>query len=101
MRSAHISRRQAEATFDGLDMDEDVFAVQEDFEMRAEREEAARYVEEMERLLELERRQAHYRVPRFNDRIGAQRALRRSESTVLRALPVRLPVVDGFESEAA
>jgi hypothetical protein len=101
MRSAHISRRQVEAMYDGLDDDFDVFAVHEDEIMRAERAEVDRYVEEMERQLAHEQRESQYQVPRFNDRSRVQRALRRADRTVLRSLPTRLEVADLAEGVAA
>ncbi|HJQ48294.1 MAG TPA: hypothetical protein VJ870_18525 [Amycolatopsis sp.] len=101
MRSAHISRRQAEAHFDGLDDDYDAFAFQEHEGLRAERDEIERYVEDMERALAREEREALSRVPRFNDRSRVRRAHRRADRTTLRSLPVRLDVTDLLENEAA
>jgi hypothetical protein len=101
MRSAHISRRQAEALFDGLDDDYDAFAVQEHELLGAERIEIDAYVEDMERALAQEQREAQYRVPRFNDRMRVRRAHRRADRTVLRSLPVRLDVADVIEGKAA
>jgi hypothetical protein len=50
MRSAHITRRQAEALLDGLDTD-DVFAVQEEVVMSSDRAELERSAE-LDRMLE-------------------------------------------------
>lgn len=101
MRSARISRRQAEAMCDGLVDDYDVLAVQEDIAMLLERDEIDRYLDDVERSLEQEAREAHDRVPRFNDRPRAERAHRRADRAVLRALPSRVAVPAEFESEAA
>jgi hypothetical protein len=101
MRSAHISRRQVEAMYEGLDDDFDVFAVQEDEIMRTERAEVDRYVEETERLLAQEQRESQYRLGRFNDASRLRRAHRRADRSVLRLMPARLGMADLIDGEAA
>jgi hypothetical protein len=88
MRSAHITRRQAEALLDGLAADEDVFAVQEEEAMRVERDEVDRLVEEVDRDLAVaplaESARGHLRGVR-----PARRARRRASRVRVRSLPVR------------
>lgn len=101
MRSAKISRRRVEALLGETADPDELFAVQETLAMRAEREEVARYIEDMERALELERRQAHHSVPRFNGRVPAERIRRRVERTVVRSLPSRIDGTTAQHAEVA
>jgi hypothetical protein len=100
MRSAHITRRQAEAAFDGLDADEDVFALQEEVVMRAERAEIERLIESVELELASERLAESARV-RLDGPRSASRARRRSERVALRSLPHRGDVAELVDGEAA
>ncbi|NIH85766.1 hypothetical protein [Amycolatopsis granulosa] len=105
MRSAHISRRQAEAKFDVLDIDYDeVFAVQAQAACAADADELAGaldLLDEIDPELEAAALAALARVPRFTDPRRAGRELRRAEATVMRSLPARLDVADLIEGEAA
>lgn len=105
MRYAHISRRQAEARFDGMDADyEDVFAVQAQVARTADVSELAgvsALLDAFEAELEAAGQLALTRVPRFTDPVRAGRSRRRSDRAVLRALPVRAEVVDLVDGEAA
>jgi hypothetical protein len=104
MRSAHITRRQAEASFDGLDAD--VSAVQAaaataldclSWEGEEEREIDA-LMASVDQKLAAEAEAAIVRVTHsFTDSRSAHRASRRAGRTVLRALPTHLDVtrVDG------
>jgi hypothetical protein len=109
MRSAHISRRQAEARFGGLDAEyDDVFSVQAHVAGTADAAELADVhalldeLDELDAELEAAGLAALVRVPRFIDSRRAGRSRRRSDRVVLRALPSRLDVADlTSESEAA
>ncbi|PXY26733.1 hypothetical protein BAY59_19000 [Prauserella coralliicola] len=99
MRSAHISRRQAEAQFAGMDADyDDVFAVQAHVAQHADAVELAELAEvhalldELDAELEAAEHAALIRVPRFTDPQRAGRSRRRSERSALRSLPVRLDI---------
>jgi len=101
MRSAHISRRQAEAQFGDIDADYDeVFAVQASVAQHADAVELAELadvhalLDELDAELEAAERAALVRVPRFTDPQRAGRSRRRSERSVLRSLPVRLETRD-------
>lgn len=87
MRSAQVSRRFAEALLEEGAAFDDVLAAQESLSMRCERDEVERYIEDMERALAQERREAHYSVPRFNGKAAAGRAVRRAVREKVRALP--------------
>jgi len=105
MRSAHLSRRQAEASFDGIDADyDDVFAVQANavqFADAAELADVADLLEEMDRELAAATVAALTRAPRFTDARRAGRSRRRASRTALRALPQQLPVSELIEGRAA
>ncbi|ASR34033.1 hypothetical protein BAY61_02435 [Prauserella marina] len=109
MRSAHISRRQAEASFDGLDAD--VFAVQ-DAAARAsdytgytdEEREIDALIASVDEELAAATLAASVRVTHsFTDTRRAHRTNRRADRTVLRSLPTRFDLgeVASSESEAA
>jgi hypothetical protein len=92
MRSAHITRRQAEAAFDGLDAD--VSALQGEVAVSFDRYqiEIDRLIEEVDRELAAEERTATVRlIHSFTDRQRAQRACRRANRVVLG----RLSYVEG------
>lgn len=107
MRSAHITRRQAEAMTDGLDTD-DVFAVQEEVFMRSERVELERSAETDRLLEQFEREliaaqraeQARLRVVATGQQ-GPRRSRRRADRVMLRSLPSRLPMAEVLDGEAA
>ncbi|TKG67529.1 hypothetical protein [Prauserella endophytica] len=107
MRSAHISRRQAEASFDGMDADlDDVFAVQADVARLADADELADAYELLDRLdreLAAASHAALVRAPRFTDPRRAGRSRRRANRVVLRSLPTRLDIAElsDVEGEAA
>lgn len=105
MRSAHISRRQAEAQFDGVDVEYDeVFAVQSRAACLADADELIGVVDLLDEIddeLEAAARAALSRVPRFTDPCRAGRSRRRSDRAVLRSLPARVEVADLVEGEAA
>ncbi|WP_435120166.1 hypothetical protein [Amycolatopsis thermoflava] len=105
MRSAHLSRRQAEASFDGIDTDyEDVFAVQAhavQFNDASELADAADLLEEIDRELAAASIAALMRAPRFTDARRAGRSRRRANRTTLRSLPQQLPVSELIEGQAA
>ncbi|PXY17090.1 hypothetical protein BAY59_36565 [Prauserella coralliicola] len=107
MRSAHISRRQAEASFDVLDAEfDDVFAVQADVARLADADELADaydLLDAMDRELAQASHAALARAPRFTDPRRAGRSQRRADRAVLRSLPTRLDVsgLAGAEDEAA
>lgn len=104
MRSAHTSRRQAEASFDGIDADyDDVFAVQADsvgYRSAAELADVVDLLDEVERELAAANVAAMIRAPRFTDPRRAGRSRRRTHRATLRALPTALAVVD-LDGEAA
>lgn len=109
MRSAHITRRQAEAMTEGLDTD-DVLAVQEEVSMRFEREQV-RFSAEVDQLLQdvehklvasekIATGQMRYGTQRQRDNV--QRSRRRSDKVALRRLPTRVAAFDDVnEAEAA
>jgi hypothetical protein len=109
MRSAYVTRRQAEAMTDGFDM-EDVFAVQEAVSMRFEREELRRAAE-VDRLLQdvehklvtAQRIEADRQRLNASDQQSPRRSRRRTDRVALRSLPMRLPVsvLTDLDSEAA
>lgn len=105
MRSAHKSRRQAEAEFDGIDADYDeVFAAQARAVSTTSTEElfgVLDLLDQIEAELDSAQFEEAARVPRFLDQRRAAREFRRTEATVLRALPTRLDVADLIEGEAA
>ncbi|MBB2935078.1 hypothetical protein FHX82_002098 [Amycolatopsis bartoniae] len=100
-----MSRRQAEAHFDGLDTDYDeVFAVQAHATQRADAEELAAahtLLDELDAELEAAGLAALVRVPRFLDSRRAGRSRRRVDRTALRSLPTRLDATDLMEGDAA
>lgn len=110
MRSAHITRRQAEALTDGLDTDDtDVSAVQEEVPMRFEREELRRKAEVDQLLQDVEHKlvtahkiatgQQQYGTARRL--AGVQQARRRSDKVALRRLPTRASDFADIDGEAA
>jgi hypothetical protein len=105
MRSAHISRRQAEAQFDGVDVEYDeVFAVQSRAVQLTDAEELAGaldLLDEIDDELEAAALAALSRVPRFTDPCRAGRSRRRADRAVLRSLPVRIEAADVIDGEAA
>ncbi|QFU94077.1 hypothetical protein [Amycolatopsis sp. YIM 10] len=106
MRSAHISRRRAEASCDGFDWD-DVSAVQEAAALSFERMEIDRDAEldrlaqttELE-LTEDEQAAMYAFLHGFNDARRTHRSRRRSGREVLRSLPVQVQA-NTFDGEAA
>jgi hypothetical protein len=94
MRSAHISRRQAEAPFDDLDADyDDVFTVQAQVAQSADAAELAdvhALLDELDAELEAAGQAVLVRVPRFLDSRRAGRSRRRADRVTLRSLPVQL-----------
>jgi hypothetical protein len=108
MRNAHITRRQAEASFDGLDAD--VSAVEAaaamawdylDYAGQEEREIDA-LLASVDRELAAATAAANVRVTHtFTDARRANRATRRTGRTVLRTLPTRLDTTATAEGEAA
>ncbi|MGY6656466.1 hypothetical protein ACXIZN_30295 [Amycolatopsis sp. TRM77291] len=105
MRSAHISRRQAEASFDGLEFD--VSAVQAaapmawDFlEYTDEEREVDALIASVDAELAAATAAADVRVTHsFTDVRRATRSERRSGRTVLRALPSLLDTTAATSSE--
>lgn len=90
MRHAHLSRRQAEASFDGVDADyDDVFAIQANTAQTADAAElagVADLLDAMEYELVAAGRAALTRAPRFTDTRRAGRSRRRATRSALRAL---------------
>lgn len=85
-----MSRRQAEALFDGTDTEyEDVFAVQAEG-VSEFGPEVSDLLDELDEELHAGEVTALARVPRFTDRESAARAYRRAEAAVLRSLPSRV-----------
>ncbi|MEU4672441.1 hypothetical protein AB0F91_31810 [Amycolatopsis sp. NPDC023774] len=101
MRSAHISRRQAEAAFDGTD-EFDVLAVQDAAARASDRRDLEDAAEELELYLAATEVAAmHDFLHDFRDQRGAGRRQRRAGRTVLRSLPVRAQATRAIEDEAA
>lgn len=104
MRSAHITRRQAEASFDGLDAD--VSAVQaaaviglDYLDTTGEEREIDALIASVDRELAAEAETAIARVTHsFTDARSAHRTSRRAGRTVLRSLPAR---IEDTQAEAA
>ena len=98
MRSAHISRRAAEAAYDGMDENYDVLAAQD---WSAAQLDAV--AEETELFLSAAELAAmHDYLHDFRDQRGAGRRQRRAGRSVLRALPtVAQPAASPVVSEAA
>lgn len=105
MRTAHLSRRQAEASFDGIDTEyEDVFAIQAgavQYADAVELADVADLLDKVDRQLAAARTAALIRAPRFTDPRRAGRSRRRSDRATLRALPVRLDPAGLVQAEAA
>ncbi|GAB3008591.1 hypothetical protein LWP59_02645 [Amycolatopsis acidiphila] len=97
-----MSRRQAEAHFDGLDIDYDeVFAAQAQRSDAEELADAYALLDDFDAELEATGLAALVRVPRFLDSRRAGRSRRRADRTALRSLPNRLDVTDLIEGDAA
>lgn len=94
MRSAYMSRRQAEALFDGMDIEFDaVSAVQAEAVVHGDGELSREVWDLLDGLaaeLAADEFAALARVPRFTDREHAARTHRRAVRVSLRSLPVRL-----------
>lgn len=99
-----MSRRQAEASFDGIDANyENVFAVQANaaqYTDAVELAEAAELLDKIDRELAAARTAALIRAPRFTDPRRAGRSRRRADRAALRSLPTVLPVADLIEEAA-
>jgi hypothetical protein len=92
MRTAHISRRQAEASFDHAATEDEVFAVQREEDMRSERAEIDRLLDEVDRELASEQRteRARFAVD-ASDGQWVRRARRRSQRAAVRSLRLVSP----------
>lgn len=107
MRSAHITRRAAEASFDGMDVD--VSAVQaaaatalDYMDYTDEERGIDALIASVDRELATAMAAATMRVTHtFTDARRANRSHRRTGRTVLRSLPSRLDVTVASEGEAA
>ncbi|MFD9890961.1 hypothetical protein ACFWY9_16570 [Amycolatopsis sp. NPDC059027] len=105
MRSTHISRRAAEAAYDGTD-EFDVLAAQEDAVLAFERLEVAEELdavtEEIERELSVASQLERYAfLYDFTDQTRASRTRRRAGRRALAAVPARLSITASAEGEAA
>lgn len=102
MRSAHMSRRQAEAVFGGIDAGYDeVFEVQANavqYTDAVELAEVADLLDVVDRQLADAGTSALVRSPRFTDPRRAARFRRRAGRAALRSLPARLDVVETGEA---
>lgn len=96
MRSARITRRQAEALFTTPPTDDDISAVQEAQAMCLERIDIDRITEDLDRELLAERRAeaARLRLDHADAR-RPRRIRRRPDRTMLRALPRRMDPATG------
>lgn len=110
MRTAHTSRRQAEASFGYVATEDEVFAVQQGAVMGFEHEAVAieseweidRLLEEVDRELVAEERAEGVRLLLdVTDQRRPRRARRRAERVALRALPTRIAVSELIEGQAA
>lgn len=110
MRTAQISRRQAEASFDVEASEDDIFAAQWWAATSFEREQIAResemeidrLIEEVDRELAAEARVEGARLLLdLTDQRRPRRARRRAERVALRALPTQIALSDLLAGEAA
>lgn len=103
MESAPTPKRQVREVLD-LATDPDISAVQKEEDMRREREEIDRLIQEVDRELAAEERSAAVRLTHsYTDQRRVQRARRRAEHVALRSLPTRLDAVElaELDGEAA
>jgi hypothetical protein len=101
MKFTRITDRQVREALD-LAADPDVSAVQREEDMRSERDEIDRLIEQVDRELVAEQHIEGRRLTHaFTDQRSARRASRRAGRSALRSLPVRLSPSELDESEAA
>lgn len=113
MRTGYTTRRQAEAAFEGLDVDENDVSARQDglaaafsaAELGQSSDDEAdidRLLEQIDRELAAEQRTESYRITRdFTDQRQARRAHRRAARLALRSLPTQLDSPDSSAGEAA